>query len=431
MATLKFILRSEAENTPIYLRFSIQRGKILYRKTGLIINPSEWSSKTGTPKQTTASNKNISSQLRKLETFVVDAFNLSTGDVDEIKGEWLQYQINLFFNRITENNKSDLLTDAIQGIIDSADLRKNGKGGAGLSKSRVGAYNGLKKTVAEYEGIKPIRVKDVNIQFGKDFLKYLLNTKNYQKSYAYKKVSDLKTACYDAELNGVEVNIQFKKIFCPNTSNENIIYLSPLELDKIESLGTLSDGLKKARKWLLFGCNVGQRGSDLLNIDANNFVNRGGLDFVELQQKKGNKNVVIPVLPVTEKIIKEGLPYKISIQKFTEHLKTLCKLAGIDEVIKGRLIDSNTMRKIDGHYPKWQLIGSHVCRRSFASNYYIRIKTPLLMHITGHSTEKMFLNYIGKDPIDYAQQMLSDMKDLLQKEKKEPHLTIVKNASNE
>ena len=34
-------------------------------------------------------------------------------------------------------------------------------------------------------------------------------------------------------------------------------------------------------------------------------------------------------------------------------------------------------------------------RRSFASNYYGKIETPLLMNITGHSKESAFLTYIG------------------------------------
>jgi len=34
-------------------------------------------------------------------------------------------------------------------------------------------------------------------------------------------------------------------------------------------------------------------------------------------------------------------------------------------------------------------------RPSFASNYYGKIETPLLMNITGHSKESTFLTYIG------------------------------------
>ena len=62
-------------------------------------------------------------------------------------------------------------------------------------------------------------------------------------------------------------------------------------------------------------------------------------------------------------------------------------------------------RKVEGKYEKWKLITSHVCRRSFATNQYGILPTPLIMQITGHSTEKMFLNYIGKNSYDYAKQI--------------------------
>ena len=45
--------------------------------------------------------------------------------------------------------------------------------------------------------------------------------------------------------------------------------------------------------------------------------------------------------------------------------------------------------------PKYEFVTSHIMRRSFASNYYGKIETPLLMNITGHSKESTFLTYIG------------------------------------
>jgi integrase len=90
-----------------------------------------------------------------------------------------------------------------------------------------------------------------------------------------------------------------------------------------------------ARKWLLLGCNLGQRGQDLLNLTEDNFVTRNGLEVIELKQQKTGKQVTIPVLPVTKEILKEGLPYRISLQKFNKLLKDLCKEAKIDDVIPG------------------------------------------------------------------------------------------------
>ena len=53
-------------------------------------------------------------------------------------------------------------------------------------------------------------------------------------------------------------------------------------------------------------------------------------------------------------------------------------------------------RKVFGNYPKHKLVTSHIGRRSFASNNYGKIPTPLLMVATAHKSEGMFLRYIGK-----------------------------------
>ena len=156
----------------------------------------------------------------------------------------------------------------------------------------------------------------------------------YQKSYAFKKIADLKTVCNDASFYGIETSTQLKKIDSTKTKNENILYLNPKELQAIEEIALLNDALKNARKWLLLGCNIGQRGSDLLNLNETNFITRNGLEVIELKQQKTDKNVTIPVLEKTKEIIKSGLPYKISIQKFNKHIKEICKIAEINEMIK-------------------------------------------------------------------------------------------------
>jgi len=51
------------------------------------------------------------------------------------------------------------------------------------------------------------------------------------------------------------------------------------------------------------------------------------------------------------------------------------------------------------------------------------------MQITAHSTEKMLLNYIGKDSLDYAQQIADFYTLQVQKERKESQLSIVKQAT--
>jgi hypothetical protein len=53
---------------------------------------------------------------------------------------------------------------------------------------------------------------------------------------------------------------------------------------------------------------------------------------------------------------------------------------------------------------KWETLSSHIGRRSFASNFYGKIPTSLLISATGHSNEEMFLKYIN--PVDNRRVLL-------------------------
>lgn len=436
MASIKFQLIGKTEQKTIYLSFSVSRSVKPRTSTGLTISIKDWSDTTNLPKQTTANNKNTATILRKLKDYIIDKYNDASSNGTTINTNWLKHNIDVHFNRINENKRSELLTDAIQTIIDEAPTRKNTKGGIGLSKSRINSYVSLKNSITEYQKHISFKVKDVNVFFAKDFLKYLLNTKGYQKSYALKKIADLKTVCNDASLYGIETSPQLKGIKNTKAQNENILYLNPSELKAIENATLINEAHKNARKWLLLGCSIGQRGGDLLKLNESNFITRNGYEVIELKQQKTGKNVAIPVLPTTKEIIKTGLPYKISIQKFNKYLKDICKIAEINEMIQGTKITvtvkgkGNTeKRKIAGAYPKWQLMASHVCRRSFATNLYGTLPTPLIMSITAHSSEKMLLNYIGKDSLDFAQQIADFYTLQAIKEKKETNLTVVKKAN--
>lgn len=439
MATINFLLRSTKEVAPLTIRLLFRDANgddfVYGAKTKYRIDKAYWRKHTTKSKDAEVKNKQVkvNADLQKIENFILDAFSVT--EPSEIDKGWLTNQIELFYNPVTEDTKSDLLTDAIQSIIDEAPTRKNAKGGIGISKSRINAYTSLKSIITEYQDNRRYKVKDVNISFAKNFLKYLLNTKQYQKSYALKKIADLKTVCNDADIYGIETNPQYKRIDSTKPKNESILYLTPDELNKIEDANLINEAHINARKWLLLGCNLGQRGGDLLKLNDTNFINRNGLEVIELKQQKTGKNVTIPVLETTKEIIKTGLPYKISIQKFNKHIKNICEIAEINEQVQGGIITvtekgkgNKQKRKIDGTFPKWQLMSSHVCRRSFATNLYGILPTALIMQITAHSSEKMLLNYIGKDSLDYAKQIADFYTIQALKDKGETNLTLVKEA---
>ena len=112
----------------------------------------------------------------------------------------------------------------------------------------------------------------------------------------------------------------------------------------------------------------------------------------------------------TEQIMKKyngDFPRKISDQRYNEHIKKVCEIAKINKLTKGTLFDNKTKTKVTKEYPKWMLVSSHIGRRSFATNNYGTIPTSFLMYVTGHTTESMFLAYIGKSNKDIAMELTS------------------------
>jgi integrase len=109
----------------------------------------------------------------------------------------------------------------------------------------------------------------------------------------------------------------------------------------------------------------------------------------------------------------------------------VCKLAGIDDIVKGTKLNNETNRKELGMFPKYELITSHCFRRSFATNYYKKIPTPVLINITGHSKESLFLTYINKreDKDANADLFMQFYEDLHKDE--QPQLKVIKNGTNE
>jgi integrase len=409
MATVNFRLRSKAnKNVSIKVYLSTGRGNLIELNTGFTINPKDWSETTNRPKQNNPENKQLSNNLNKLETFVFDSLNKDLSNGVIIDNYWLQNQINSCFERI-EKTDTGIVTNHIQYIIDNANTRKiKGRSKLGISQSRVKGYETFKKLFEAYqkETKKQIHFLDINKNFVDRFTNWLINTKKYSVNYAGKQIDNLKTVCLDAEKNDIKINPYSKQIEGFSESNEDrfIVTLSFEELEQIRTAEITNPAYHNARKWLLIGCEIGQRGGDLLKITKNDIRYKGGNMYLDIIQKKTGKSVTIGIInPHIIEIIENDFPHKISTQKLNLYIKKVCEIAKINELVEGKKINPNatkdkpeTIRKVLDFYPKHELITTHSFRRSFATNYYKIMPTAVLIGFTGHSKESLFLEYINK-----------------------------------
>lgn len=457
MATVNFRIRIKSnENASIFIYLSSGRGNVIELNTKFSINKNDWSQKTKRPilsdtKKRPLGDKELGEEfdrhqkfkqdlhenLDKLDSYIFREQNKDLGKGIVIDSFWLASKINECFNRVEKTDDS-LILNYIQNIIDTADTRKvKVKGGYknGLSLSRKNSYIATKNIIKEYQTKckKQINFIDINKALIDKFEHWLLKTKKYAVNTASKHIANIKTVCIEAENNSITVNSYAKQIIIASESDDDryIQTLSFAELDDIRKADIISDAHQNARKWLLIGCEIGQRGGDLLNITPDKIRYKGGNMYLDLIQHKGKKPVTIGIIaPHVIEIIENSFPYKITTQKLNKHIKKVCETAKINAMTEGKIFDSITGRKVLKEYEKHLLITTHSFRRSFCTNYYKKIPTPVLMGISGHSKESIFRVYINEpeDTDENADLFMKFYNDI--HKDKAPEMKVIKNGTN-
>jgi integrase len=373
----------------------------------------------------------VNTKLQKIEDFIKAEFK--DADINDISKEWLEDKVDLYYNPPKPHTISENIIDVIQQIINEAPTRENGKGGIGLGTCRVNAYKRLKELVTEFQGRKKLKIKDLNNNKFNEIKSWLLQDKEYSPTYATKKLSDLKGICKYARTKGVEVSVDLDSVKTKQVTayddDMDVIALTEEEIEKIEKAKLTSKALINARKWLILGCYTGQRGQALTTrITEKNFHNYGKDLIIKIVQKKVKKPIIIPVLPKVREIYETGLPYTVSVQKLNKHFKEIGKKANLNEMVMGRIQEKGG-RGVKKLRPKYMYLSTHIGRRTFASLHYGKIPTPIIMKVTGHKKESTFLQYINQTDDSHIGTFLDYYKTKEAKAKKEPQLTVIKEAN--
>jgi integrase len=411
-------LKSQTK-TPLKIRLIVSRLCSLEMNSGLYVKPFDWNKKEGEPikryntiggnltKKTTDDYNELVSSLSNLETFILNKEKEAEIEGLTINSQWLKATLDEFNGKTTKIDKStglsNLLIDQIKKYIELAPTKKvKNKEELGLAKSTVIKYKTFQTMMENYEKHlnKPITFKELNKQFYNEFILWLLNTKGYSKNYSGKQIDHIKSICADADEYGIAVNNYYTKSesFKEENCNRYIVTYSFEEIEIIRNKEMPTECLENARKWMILGFEIGQRGNDLLAIDKKEItsVDEDGTIFMDVYQSKTDKWVNVPFLnEIAINIINNDFPYPISLQKFNEYMKDVVKICGFNEPTEGKKFNKETGRKEFGIYPKYELTTSHTLRRSFATNWYLKMEISEIMEITGHTKESQFREYIN------------------------------------
>ncbi len=417
------LVHSKREVSPVraVIRYS---GEAFSYKTGESVVVEFWSKsnqrciKSAKYKEGSAINmkiEHIDSAIKSTILFFKRDFKVPTK-------EEFKRKVNQFLgghNAIEIKENDQLFVDYVDRYIENSKKALQTKKGYRTTLNKVIAF--------EESKCKKLRFEDINQQFYTEFKAWVYKRgyvkkcfgeeieKGYARNTFGTMIKNIKLFMREAKkfdkLHSFEEFEEFKV----ESETSDAIYLTTEELVKIHRL-VIDEELIRAnykdqrphnierkmkaldlsRKKFLIGAFTALRVSNFNRIQDHN-INNGIITVLPIKGSALRKQspVKIPMHWVIKEILESGfdLQQKISDQKINDHIKEVCKLAGLtDHVVYYRTEGGEVKEYVR---EKWQVVTTHTARRSGATNMYkAGIPRKAIMLLTGHKTERQFEKYI-------------------------------------
>lgn len=412
----------------VFIQYCMSAENKTLLNTGIAIPPNFWHKKLKRisekmPEQfgkAEALNEEVKRQLRLAEDII--AFAINKKMADPVKFVKAVFKPDFDLNKLEKeaNDKPEGRPSLNKDFFFQLEAYIASKENT-VAPATLHVMNNLKAILLVFQEYrqKIITFDEINLDFYEEYSHYL----------AYEHVHNRKREITKGlKANTIGKNIKQLIVFLKNRKQKKIIseldlsgfkiieeeadaiYLTPEEIDIIAHLD-LSDKpyLCKHRDLLVFGCLTGLRFSDFSIIRSEDV--RDGMLYKK--QQKTKHWVVVPLRDEAYNIFinsfNRNIPV-ISNPDFNYYIKEVGKAAGFMQPIKYSYLKGN--KTIVETKPKYQLITSHTCRRSFCTNEFLA-GTPveLIMKISGHKSLKDFYKYIKIAPEQAGQRI----KELWQK----------------
>jgi integrase len=442
MASINF--RTKGKNKPnasVYITFRNGRNCSLEIKSGITIPNSDWLTqpdpKGNTKRKGEHKTRNIAAFENQLEVQkklddLRSAITKELSKTSEYTKDWLQRIVNKF-NGIDDEveDTEPTLVEMIDRYIEYITYRASETREQGTIKT----YKLTKMRVEKFDAYKEHShlVGEVGVLFQGDFIRWARSVEKYSLATFLKSAKQIKTVIRYAKRIGLAVDetlltdtdsLEIPKKKKKQSEDVNPIFLNRSEIDRLMAFEG-PDHLENVRDWLVVSCWSACRISDFMELTEDNIQTTiKGEKVIRYVAQKNGDPITLPIHYQLAEIIARhngGFPRTLSKQKYNQYIKELCKRVGITEKVKGSkqkkvfVNGKEEKRSVTEVYPKYELVVSHIGRRSFVTNYYGIIPTNLLMLITGHDTLKDFLTYIGEEPEDHVSEIYEYFKKEEQK----------------
>lgn len=392
MPTVHFHLKDKNSKSPtlISLYYTVNRKRFVI-STGEKVHPYFWNPKNERVKGSHPEKERINKKLDRLaystreieDKLIREKGSASAKDVKE----GLKIVLGKKQNRGT-------LFDYIPALI--ADRETNNRFREGTIKNYRSMWKQL-QSFAKAEKVEYFDFTDITYQWWKEFTAYLFD-QDLSNNYVNKILSNLRAFLNEATREGVNKFLEYKNFGTGvDTNPVDTIYVNSAELEKFYRFEFKHSRHTKARDLFLLGAYTGLRHSDFSRLDLGKHLKEiDGYPIISIITEKKNTPVLIPLHPIVESTLKKygGKAPDLAQQNMNDYIKEAGKVSGLFDKKEAVRTYKGGKQKTE-YKARWELLSTHTCRRSFATNAFLQgWPTLSIMKITDHKTETSFMKYI-------------------------------------
>jgi len=386
------------ENVPIFLYFSFD-GKRLQYYTGYRIDSQKWNSKDQKVKRNNFnkdgnSATEINDHLEDIRKTVKDIYKESKALRRYPTVQYIRAELKKRLG--DKDTRAPSFFEIFDHFIQT-ESQENTWTQSTVKKFRTN-YNHLK----QFQEQKRYRIEFENLDelFFNKFIGFQRDVLGHRNTTIAKNLRIFKWFLNWATKSGHNQNLVFKD-YSPDlkgtTRNQKIIFLTWDELMMLYEIPLAKKYLEQVRDVFCFCCFTGLRYSDVFNLSRSNIKP----DYIELTTVKTEETLIIDLNNYSKAILEKytDVSFKnnkclpvISNQKMNEYLKELGQLAGLNQ--PETIVYYKGSERIEETYKKWELLSTHVGRKTFVSNaLFLNIPAEVIMSWTGHKDHKVLENY--------------------------------------
>lgn len=364
--------------------------------------------------ETVIGNPEVTIALQELKIAILRRYNVDFCRGVIIDKSWIKNVIKTTFMRPKQEINfivplhtiyvSDFATYWLENF--AADWKVSAK--KKMEEPAKNQYKKFVETLVEYEKVigEKLQLRNTTKEDIEGFIDWL-ETEKYQTTTIERIIGRLRFFFNRATQMNYEVNKVYKEpiYFDPENDIEGV-YLNEVEIRKIiDKDFSYDDELNVVKQNFLISLHCGLRISDFMRLDTSNIKDKN----FTIVSKKTKIKTVVPVHPIVQQILNDNfgyLPRKVSISEYNKQIKIICKICEIDTLVYGKLFDKDLKRKKVGYFKKYELISSHVARKSFLTNNYDKVSPETINSVLGWAeNSKMSTKYNKTSKVEYADKL--------------------------